>query len=211
MTTAIFAPPDPAGGVASPRQSPVTPLRVALTVAVLLLGAAALAIASLALFTDSASVTGNTFTTGSVDINATPATAVVAVSAMAPGDQDTAPLTVANAGSLNLRYAVRSTTTEDVLAAELVLTIKAGVTTCDDASWAASGTTLYTGRLGSVAGDSLIGSVVTGANPGDRTLAAGVSEVLCVNVTLPLATTGGQGVTTTANLSFVAEQVANNP
>jgi spore coat-associated protein N len=211
MNTATFAPPDPTSGVAPPRPSPITPLRVTLTIAVLLLGAAALAIASLALFTDTASVPNNTFTTGTIDINATPATAVVAVSGMVPGDQDTAPLTIDNNGTLDLRYAVRSVTTEDVLAAELVLTIKSGVTTCDDANWAATGTTLYSGRLGSVAGDALIGSDTPGADAGDRTLAAAASEILCVNVTLPLATTVGQGVTTTANLSFVAEQTDNNP
>jgi predicted ribosomally synthesized peptide with SipW-like signal peptide len=188
-----------------------TPLRVLLTLAVLLLGAAALAIASLALFTDTANVTANTFTTGSVDINATPATAAVSVAAMAPGDQATAPITVANNGTLELRYAVRSTTTENVLASALVLTIKSGVTTCDDANWAASGTTLYSGALGATAGSALIGSQASGSQAGDRVLAASGSEVLCVNVTLPLSTTVGQGVTTTANLAFVAEQTANNP
>ena len=211
ITGAGFAPPDPGSGIAPPRPRQITPLRVMLTIAVLLLGAAALAIASLALFTDTANVTGNTFSTGTVDINATPATAVVAVSAMAPGDQDTAPLNVANNGTLALRYAVRSVTTEDVLAAQLVLTIKSGVTTCDDANWAATGTTLYSGRLGSVAGDALIGSQTTGANAGDRNLAGGASEILCVNVTLPIGTTTASGLTTTANLSFVAEQTANNP
>ena len=205
-----FAPPDPTGVIA-PDRNGVTPLRVALTLAVLLLAAAAMAISSLALFTDSASVGANTFSTGTVDITATPATAVVAVSAMAPGDQDTAPLTVANAGTLDLRYAVRSVTTEDVLASALVLTVKTGVTTCDDANWAASGTTLYSGRLGSVAGDALVGSQTSGNQAGDRTVVAGANEILCVNVTLPLNTTTAQGVTTTATLSFVAEQTRNNP
>lgn len=210
MTT-TFAPPDPTTVVAPGGGRRLTPLRVAATLAVLLLAAAMITIASLALFTDTATVGGNTFTTGTVDISAAPTSALVSVSAMVPGDQDTAPLTVSNGGSLDLRYAVESTTTEDVLAAELVLTIKSGVTTCDDANWAASGTTLYSGRLGSVAGDGLIGSATAGADAGDRTLAPAASEVLCVNVTLPLASTAGQGVTTTATLDFLAEQTANNP
>jgi spore coat-associated protein N len=202
MTTATLA---------APQQRQVTPLRVLLTIAVLLIAAAMLAITSLALFTDTANVTANTFTTGTVDINATPATAVVAVPAMAPGDQDTGPLTVANNGSLSLRYALQSTTTENVLANLLVLTVKSGVTTCDDASWAATGTTLYSGPLGATTTASIFGSTAQGQQAGDRVLAAGGSEVLCVNVTLPLATTTGQGVTSTATLSFVAEQTANNP
>jgi predicted ribosomally synthesized peptide with SipW-like signal peptide len=215
-TTELLAPPDPSTrsvAAASPTADKrrITPTRLALTAAVLLLGAAAITVASLALFTDTATVTGNTFSSGTVDISATPASAVVSLPAMAPGDQTTAPLTVGNLGSLALRYAVRSTTTEDVLAGALVLTIKSGVTTCNNANWSASGTTLYTGRLGSVASDALIGSVATGANPGDRALASGASEVLCVNVTLPTAATVGQGATTTATFDFVAEQTANNP
>ncbi len=188
----------------------VTPLRVLLTAAVVLLAAGALLISSLALFTDSATVGNNTFSTGTLDINATPASAVVTASGMAPGDQDTAPLTVSNGGSLDLRYAVESTTTENSLAQLLVLTIKTGVTTCSDASWQATGTTLYSGRLGSTTTDAIIGSQATGADAGDITLAAGASQVLCINVTLPTSTTTGQGLTTTATLDFLAEQTTNN-
>lgn len=210
MTTTLPAP-DPSTHQPERERRRVTPLRVLLSGAVVAGAAGALTITSLALFTDSAAVDSNTFTTGSVDINAAPATALVAATAMAPGDQDTAPLTVSNDGTLDLRYAVESTTTEDTLAAELVLTIKSGVTTCDDANWAATGTTLYSGRLGSMATDAIIGSSAAGADVGDRTLTAGNSEVLCINVTLPLSTTTGEGVTTTATLNFIAEQTANNP
>ncbi|MEM1334189.1 MAG: TasA family protein, partial [Actinomycetota bacterium] len=150
--------PDPATRQVAEAPRRLTPLRALLSGAVVLLAGGALTITSLALFTDTAAVNGNTFTTGSVDINATPATAVVSANGMAPGDQDTAPLTVSNDGSLDLRYAVESTTTEDTLAAELVLTIKSGVTVCDDANWTATGTTLYSGRLGSTTTDAIIGS-----------------------------------------------------
>ena len=182
-----------------------------LSAAVILVGVATVAVTSLALFTDTASVGSNTFATGTVDINATPATAVITMPAMVPGDQVTAPLTVSNDGSLELRYAIESATTEDVLASELVLTVKSGVTTCDDANWAADGTTLYAGRLGSTGTDALVGSSAPGADPGDRVLASTASEVLCLNVTLPIAATAGQGTTTTATLDFLAEQTANNP
>ena len=210
MTT-TFPAPDPATRADGRRRRTLTPLRVVMSAAVVLLAAGALTITSLALFTDTATVTNNTFTTGTVDINATPATAVVSAAAMVPGDQDTAPLTVSNDGTIDLRYAVESTTTEDVLAAELVLTIKSGVTSCTDANWTATGTTLYSGQLGSTSTDAIIGSAATGADAGDRTLTAGTSEVLCINVTLPISATVGQGVTTTATLEFLAEQTANNP
>lgn len=195
----------------NPVQHRITPGRVALTALVLVLAVSALVVTSLALFTDTARVAGNAFTTGSIDIDATPATAAVSVAAMAPGDQDTAEITVENGGTLDLRYAIESTTSEDVLASELVLTVKSGVSQCDDANWAATGTSLYSGRLGSAATDAIVGSPTAGADAGDRTLTAGAAEVLCVNVTLPLTVIRGEGATTTATLDFVAEQVRNNP
>lgn len=182
------------------------------TVALLAVAGALFVIASLALFTDQATNTGNAFSTGNIDIAVTPATAVVTMPAMAPGDQVTAPLDVENNGTLELRYAATSTTTEDALAAELVLTIKSGVATCDDANWAATGTVLYSGVLGSTATTSLFGSNAQGADAGDRVLAAGASETLCFNVTLPLSAPNTvQGLTTTATFAFDAEQTANNP
>ena len=186
-------------------------LKILVTVALLLVAVAMVAVTSLAVFTDTETVTGNTFTTGTVDIAATPATAVVTMPAMAPGDQVTAPLTVDNLGTLDLRYAMTSTTDEDVLAAELAMTIKSGVTTCDDANWAADGTTIFSGILGSTGTTAVLGSNAQGADPGDRVLAPGASEVLCFNVTLPLAATAGQGTSSTATFTFDAEQTVNNP
>lgn len=186
--------------------------RILASLAVLALAGAVFTVSSLALFTDQEAVTGNAFTTGSVDLTATPATAVVTAAAMAPGDQVTAPLTVANSGTLEFRYAVVSTTTEDVLASELVLTVKRGVTTCDNANWSATGSTLYSGVLGTMATTAIFGDPTQGAQAGDRVLAAGASEVLCFNVTLPLsASNASEGKTTTATFTFDAEQTANNP
>jgi len=181
-----------------------------LTVAVVLVGMATMAVTSLALFTDTAAVGSNTFTAGTIDITAAPATAVVTMPAMAPGDQVTNPLTVGNGGSLEFRYAMTSTTDENTLASELVMTVKTGVTTCDDANWAADGTTLYSGVLGNTTPVAIFGSAATGADPGDRVLAAGGNEVLCINVELPINTTAGQGLSSTATLTFEAEQTANN-
>ncbi len=186
--------------------------RILASLAVLIFAGGLFTVASLALFTDTENVTGNAFSAGTVDLVATPATTVVTMAAMAPGDQVTAPLTVTNSGSLEFRYAVTSTTTEDVLASELVLTVKSGVLTCDDANWAATGTVLYSGVLGSMATSVIFGSNAQGADPGDRVLAAGTNEVLCFNVTLPLAATNAaQGLSSTATFTFDAEQTANNP
>jgi predicted ribosomally synthesized peptide with SipW-like signal peptide len=166
----------------------------------------------LAIFTDTQSVPANTFVTGTVDISSSPTTALVTLSAMAPGGQVTAPITVTNAGTLALRYAVTSTTTENVLAAALDLTIKSGVSTCDTANFAADGTVLYgPADLGSTTGVNVIGDPTTGADTGDRALSASANEILCFNVKLPLAAgNSSQGVTTTATFAFAAEQTANN-
>ena len=83
-------------------------------------------LAGLAVFTDQATIGANAFDTGSVTISTTPTTALVTFTGMAPGDsvQPSAGVVVSNDGTLELRYAISSTTTEDVLAAALDLTIK---------------------------------------------------------------------------------------
>ncbi len=60
--------------------------QIALSVVVVLTAIAALSVSSLALFTDTESVTGNGFTTGTIDISTAPATAVVTMPLAAPGD-----------------------------------------------------------------------------------------------------------------------------
>ena len=163
-----------------------------------------------AVFTDSETVGSTTFSTGSVDISTSPTTALVTFTDMAPGDEVTSSITVTNDGSLELRYAVTSTTTEDVLAAQLDLTIKTGVTTCTNAGFDTDGSVIYgPGDLGSAAGINVIGNPAQGPDGGDRTLPAtgADNEDLCFNVELP-STTGNafQGLTTTATFTFAAEQ-----
>ena len=85
--------------------------KLGITVVTLLAFAAFVSIGTLALFTDSATVDNNTFSTGSVDINAAPASALVTYSDMMPGDTVTDDLVVSNGGSGELRYAIRSSAT----------------------------------------------------------------------------------------------------
>lgn len=185
-------------------------LTLAGVVAVATIGAAAV---SLALFTSSASVPANTFSTGSVSITTSPTSALVSYTNMAPGDQVTNPITVTNNGTLDLRYAIRSVATNTdskALRDQLVLTIKSGVTTCTNAAYAADGTVLYTGDLDSTAG-LLVGDATTGDDTGDRDLLATAGEVLCFHVSLPLSTPDAfQLATTTATFTFDAEQTKNN-
>lgn len=187
--------------------------RLALTIAVVTGALAALGMSSLALFTDSETVGSNTFSTGTLDLTASPASAVFTVPAMAPGDEEVRSLTIGNSGSVALRYAATSTTDENVLAGELDMTIKVGVTTCSTAGFDTDGTAIYgPADLGSTTGVVLFGDATQGADPGDRTLGPSTSEVLCIRVALPLsASNASQGATSTATFQFDAEQTDNNP
>ena len=170
----------------------------------------------LAVFTDQAVNDANTFTTGTVDISTSPASAFITYSNMAPGDKVTQPLTVSNIGSLELRYAVTSLATDadsKGLRAQLDLTIKSGVTTCTNAEFDTDGDLLYDADdLGSDPAINVIGDPTQGDDSGDRTLAASGSEVLCFQVELPQGTGDAfQDATTTATFAFEAEQTTDNP
>ena len=170
----------------------------------------ALALTTGALFTDSATTGGNTFTAGTVSLDASPATAAVTASNMAPGDSSVGEITVLNDGSLAERYAVESTVAGDQIG--LQLTVKTGVTTCTTAGFAATGTTVYgPATLGGATATKIVGDSATGAQAGDRVLAAGASEKLCMMVSLPLsATNTAASKISTATFTFNSEQTANN-
>lgn len=172
---------------------------------------ATLAIGASALFTSSATVNSNTFSTGTLNLTTSPTSTLVTFSNMAPGDQVTAPLTITNTGTLQLRYAMTSSSTNTDsknLATQLSLNIKSGVTTCTNAGFGGSGTSIYNGSLAS----ALFGDPAQGLQAGDRSLNGGAGETLCFNVSLPSATGNAfQNATTTATFTFAAEQTANNP
>ncbi len=176
-----------------------------------------------ALFTDSQSVGGNTFTTGTVDIAATPSSAVLTASTMAPGDRVENSLTVANDGSLELRYAIqRSATNADLKALRDALGLRIAVrgggacnfpyyTTAGVVTSIGDDTEIYVGTGFPNAATNTVGDIAPGSQTGDRTLAAATNEVLCFSVVLP-STAGNslQAASTTATFDFVAEQTANN-
>jgi hypothetical protein len=159
---------------------------------------------SLAQFTDSAQSTW-AFSTGTIDISTSP-TVLAAVTAMMPGDAETQALTVTNAGSGDLRYAM-STAATGALGDQLQLEVRE-----EDAG---GGCGAFTGAV-VVAATALdgasFGSSAQGDDPGDRDLLAGANEVLCFRVSLPLSTDDTfQGASSDATFSFAAEQTANNP
>ena len=176
-------------------------------------GAAAsltLAIGSMALFTDQDSVGANDFDTGTIVLTTSPTSALVTFADMLPGDSTTQLLTVSNGGTGALRYAMSSAATNadaKALRDQIVMTVRA-----EDAG---GGCGAFTGAV--VAGPMALsavafGAATPGADSGDRTLAFGSSEGLCVRAALPIATGNAfQDAATTLTLTFDAEQTANNP
>lgn len=173
-----------------------------------LLGGAPWAVTQ-AVWTDAQSAGGNAFSTGSVDISTSPASAFITFSSMVPEDKATASITAGNDGTMQLRYAIRTTIAgSTTLSDGLTLAVKSGVTTCTSGGFGADGTELYTGSLTNGA----VGSNAQGAQSGDRILSAGASEALCFQVELPSGAANGlQSLSTTATFLFDAEQTSNNP
>jgi len=179
------------------RRRPI--LAVLLGLSVVGLGAG---VFSLAIFTDTAASTGS-FASGTIDITSSPAVAFN-VTAMMPGDNQTATMTIANAGTAQLRYAM-STTATTALGTALQLTVKTQGTSCA----AFDGTSVL---AATALNGAAIGSNAQGAQAGDRVLAAASNEILCFRVSLPIGSGNTlQGLTSAVTFTFDAEQTANNP
>ena len=163
-------------------------------------------------FTDTDTIPTNTFTVGNVNLLTAPLTTAITLANMAPGDKAYGAVTVSNPGSLGLRYSVASVTGENVLAAQMPLVIKTGLTpaTCNAAGFAGGVVVAGPTIVGSTGGTVVFGNPANGPHAGDRPLAAAANEVLCAEVTLN--TTATQQLTsTTAVFTFNSEQTLNNP
>jgi predicted ribosomally synthesized peptide with SipW-like signal peptide len=159
-------------------------------------------VSSLAIWTDSEDASG-AFTAGTVDLALSPTT-IFSATGIGPGQTGSAALTVSNGGSMALRYALTSSSTNADgmgLRTQLLLTITPGA--CP------GGTALF--GPAAIAGASF-GDPAQGADTGDRTLAAGASETLCFAWELPSSTGDSyQGSATTTTFTFAAEQTVANP
>lgn len=177
-----------------------------------------------ALYGDTATSGGSGLTAGTVNLklanDAAGATDDVTLSldgsAMKPGDWTRAPLTVSNAGTLELRYGLTSTLAagQSDLASALTLTILPG--TCSKATGSGAVSTLgalYSGALNTAPSPMTVTLTKNGSPSVDykRVLAAAASETLCLTVQLPTtAATTLQSKSATITFSFAAEQTANN-
>lgn len=206
------------------RAQPTSRHRLVSAVVVLLLALSAMSISVTgAIFTDTASVGSNGLTAGTIDITTSPVSALLTAATLAPGDLIQNSLTLTNAGSLQLRYAIqRSATNADLLGLRDVLRLRIGLrggASCDFPYYTTAGATttltddsqLYEGLGLPGTATNTVGDVAQGNQAGDRVLAAAASEVLCFSVVLPLSTGNLlQAATSTATFAFVSEQTLNN-
>ena len=170
---------------------------------------------SLALFTDQETVNG-TFSSGSVILDDVKIDALtLSTAGMVPGDTVTDDVVVENDGSVQLRYALSTASTNtDGKALRTVLTLSVREidtttpgTPCNDFDGVVVLSATVLGPSTASFGDPAVG-----AQAGDRTLNAGANETLCFRVTLPSGTGNAfQAATTTTTFTFDAEQTANNP
>ena len=184
------------------------------------------ALMSGAIFTNTQTVAGNSFTAGSVQLATTPNTSAFSVTNMAPGDVVYKNVNVANTGSLALRYSLTDNldasgnTGLAAGATPLQMAIKTGLTAAQcnaetgtgDSTWT-SGSSVYTGAIApnGASAANIIGDPTTGQQSGDRALAAGANEDLCVQVTLPFAADNTyQGKAANVDFTFLGEQTTNN-
>jgi predicted ribosomally synthesized peptide with SipW-like signal peptide len=172
---------------------------------------------SQAVFTDTETVDA-TFSSGTIMLDAAKIDALTLNSAaMMPGDSVTGSVDVENDGSAQLRYSLDTATTDGSSPAgpALYTALEVEVRTVDATTPLIKcdnfdGTVLQAAEvLG--ASNVMFGSVSPTVGTGDRIVNAATTDVLCIQVSLPLATNDTyQGATSVTTFTFNAEQTANN-
>ena len=155
-----------------------------------------------AYWTDSVSVSGTTFTAGTIDLKVNGNDTVTGytslnISNLVPGNSVAAVLTVANSGTAPMKYTAATTATNtDTKDLRSALVVKV---TGDTATPGASPAATCAGTALASSGTTLNGSLISTG----RLLAAGANEKVCVQVSLPAAaSTSLQGATTDVVLTF---------
>ncbi len=145
---------------------------------------------------------------GAPDIEIDPREAVFTFDGMAPGDSVENELVVSNTGTVPFHYHMTSTSTDDDgkgLRDVLLLTIRSEDPSTGSCA-GVHGAVLYEGPIARAA----FGDPFPGANPDDRPLPPGASEMLCLRAELPIQGGGveqrHQGAVTTVTFVFTAEQ-----
>lgn len=197
----------------SKRKRILLTLGAALTVASIGIGAV-----SLAVFTDTETVDA-TFTSGTIILDGTNIDALILTNTnLVPGDSITGPVVVSNVGTNPLRYSLDTSSTNadsSPVGSELyaALTVDVRTVDVDTVGCGSFDGTQLNGVVPEILGFSnvLFGSVSPTVGTGDRTLASGASETLCIRVELPTATGNAfQDASSVTTFTFNAEQTENN-
>jgi predicted ribosomally synthesized peptide with SipW-like signal peptide len=164
-------------------------------------------VTTLAYWTDSATLTGGTFASGTIDLkldgsdnNPASFSTGFAMSNMSPGQSKALVVPVQNVGSVTVTYVASGIANNiapnaGTLASLLEFkVVPLGTVSGSSPAQACTGTASFSGGLASST------SVITAA----RTLTPGATESLCVQATLPAGTTTGQDNTANAVFTFTA-------
>lgn len=161
------------------------------------------AVGTLAYWTDSAALTGGSFTSGTLDIKLdTPGafTTSMTLANMQPGNSKAAVVQVQNVGSLDFTY----TATGQAAGAlapflKFVVRTDGSVSGSGNAQTCTGGAETFNGTLTAGAQTVIGGNLPLAGNAG--------TQNVCVSATLPVTETGGQNLSTTSTFSFNAKQV----
>lgn len=195
-----------------PRSTRRTPVRLTVLASAAALVAVGLlhdgTLLSAARMTDRDSTSAATVATGSVSLalsNGATSSSWTGSVTLKPGDTAYKRLTVTNDGAGRLRYAITATSSSS-LSARLVMNVAVitSGSTCTSSAYSAgtvvSGTDLAFGASPAL---NVVGNPATGAQSGDRVLAASAADNLCLKLDLPTGTgLGYAGRSTTASTTF---------
>ena len=162
-----------------------------------ILAAVGLTVGSGASFTASAANAGNVFTTGTLSIANTPATALFTASGLKPGDVSTGTVDIQNTGSLSGDFALKTANASGyaALLGQLDLVVAdCGAWTTSAPSCSTGTTNVYSGKVSTLASQAL------------GTYAGGVKHRYKLTVTLPSSTDDTfQGKTAQVDFSWSAQ------
>ena len=159
---------------------------------------------TLAVWSDSVTVTGATFSTGTIDLQVNNLDTVTGyttmnLSNMVPGNSTAGVLTVKNNGTAPLKYSVDATASNaDLKGLGAALVVKV---TGDAATSGSSPSVTCAGTALSNTGTTFAANLVSSTTP--RQLNAGASETLCIQATLPGAAANSlQAASTNVGFTF---------
>ncbi len=194
------------------KPNPMRRLRDTRVLAAMSLGvvAACAATGTFALWSDSATISGTTISSGSIDlkvnsnVDSDNGFTTMSLANMVPGNSAAGVITVRNAGNSPFTYYVDGAASNaDGKGLGTALVVKV---TGDATRSGASPNFTCAGSALANTGTSFAANLVQSSNP--RLLAAGSSETLCVQATLPTgASTSLQNATTNASFTITANQI----